>query len=77
MDGEPFVVSALINGCAFTKTIINTGCLSNGLCDPRFTQRHGLTCLKITPRQVTGVDGKLTDKTDKVIAIKLDLEGHI
>jgi hypothetical protein len=33
--------------------------------------------LKITPRQVTGIDGKLTDKTDKVIAIKLDLEDYI
>ena len=77
MDGEPFVVSALIDGYAFAETMIDTGCLSNGLCDPRFARRHGLTRLKITPRQVTGIDGKLTNKTDKVIAIKLDLEGYI
>jgi hypothetical protein len=57
--------------------MIDTSCLSNRLCDPRFTRRHGLTRLKITPRQVTGIDEKLTDETDEVIAIKLDLEGHI
>lgn len=77
MDGEPFVISALIDGRAFAETMIDTGCLSNGLCDPRFARRHGLTRLKIEPRQVTGVDGKLTDETDEVVAIKLDLEGHI
>ena len=77
MDGEPFVVSALIDGCAFAETMIDTGCLSNGLCDPRFARRHGLTRLKIAPRQVTGVDGKLTDETDEVVAIELDLEGHV
>jgi hypothetical protein len=77
IDGEPFVVSALIDGCAFTETMIDTGCLFNGLCDPRFARRHSLTRLKIAPRQVTGVDGKLTDETDEVVAIKLDLEGHV
>jgi hypothetical protein len=77
IDGEPFIISALIDSYAFTETMIDTGCLSNGLCDPRFARRHGLTRLKITPRQVTGVDGKLTDETDEVIAIELDLEGHV
>jgi hypothetical protein len=32
--------------------------------------------LKITPRSVTGVDGKLTAVTDEVAAIELDLDGH-
>jgi hypothetical protein len=76
MDGEPFVVSALIDGRAFAETMIDTSCLSNGLCDPRFARKHGLVRLKIEPRQVIGVDGKLIDETDKVVAIKLDLEGH-
>jgi hypothetical protein len=77
MDGEPFIISALIDGYAFTETMIDTSCLSNGLCDPRFARRHSLTRLKIIPRQVTGVDGKLIDETDEVIAIELDLEGHV
>jgi hypothetical protein len=50
MDGEPFIILALINGCAFAKTMINTGCLSNRLYDPRFARRHSLMYLKITPR---------------------------
>ena len=33
--------------------------------------------MKIAPRQVTGVDGKLTDETDEVIAVELNLEGHV
>jgi hypothetical protein len=77
IDGEPFVVLALINSYAFAETMINTSCLSNGLCNPRFARRHGLTRLKITPRQVTGVNRKLTNETDEVVAIELDLEGHV
>ena len=77
INGEPFIISTLIDGCAFTETMIDTGCLFNGLYDPRFIQRHSLTRLKITLRQVTGIDGKLTDETDEVIAIELDLEGHV
>jgi hypothetical protein len=76
MDGEPFIVSALIDGCSFAETLIDTGCLSHGLCDPRFARKNKLTRLKITPRQVTGVDGKLTAITDEVVAVNLDLDGH-
>jgi hypothetical protein len=76
MDGEPFVVSALINSHSFAETLIDTGCLSNGLCDPRFARRNGLTRLKIALRQVTGVDGKLTDVTDEVVAVDLDLDSY-
>jgi hypothetical protein len=57
--------------------MIDTGCLFNGLYDPRFTRKHSLTRLKITPRQVIGVDRKLTDETDEVVAVELDLEGYI
>jgi predicted aspartyl protease len=76
IDGEPFIVLALINSRSFAKTLIDTGYLSYGLCDPRFARKNRLIRLKITPRQVTGVDGKLTAITDEVIAIELDLDGH-
>ena len=76
MDGEPFVISALVDGHSFAETLIDTGCLSYGLCDPRFARRNRLTRLKITPRSVTGVDGKLTAVTDEVVAVELDLDGH-
>ena len=76
MDGEPFIISALIDGCSFAEILIDTGCLSHRLYDPRFIRKNKLTRLKITPRQVTGVDGKLTAVTDEVIAVNLDLDGH-
>jgi hypothetical protein len=57
--------------------MININCLFNGLYNLRFIRKHSLTRLKIISRQVTGVDGKLTDETDEVVAVKLDLEGHI
>ena len=76
MDGEPFIISVLINSYSFAETLIDTGCLSHRLCDPRFIRKNKLTRLKITPRQVTGVDGKLTAVTDEVIAVNLDLDSH-
>jgi hypothetical protein len=76
MDGEPFTVSALVNNTTFAKTLIDTGCLSYGLCDPKFASKNRLQRLKIAPRSVTGVDGKLTAVTDEVVAIELDLDGH-
>ena len=76
INGEPFIISVLINGYSFTETLIDTGCLSHRLYDPRFTRKNKLTRLKITPRQVTSIDGKLTAVTDEVIAVNLNLSGY-
>jgi hypothetical protein len=76
MDREPFIVLVLIDSYSFTNTLVNTGCLSNRLCDPRFARKNGLICLKIITRQVTGVDGKLMDETDEVVAVEIDLDGY-
>jgi hypothetical protein len=76
MNGEPFIILALINGYSFAKTLIDTGCLSHGLCDPRFAQKNKLMRLKIILRQVIGIDGKLMAIMDKVVAINLDLDGY-
>jgi len=40
MDGVPFTVSALVNNMAFAETLIDTGCLSYGLCDPKFASKN-------------------------------------
>jgi hypothetical protein len=50
MDGEPFIISALIDGYSFAETLIDTGCLSYRLCDPRFARKNKLTRLKIILR---------------------------
>jgi hypothetical protein len=76
MDGEPFIISVLIDGYSFAETLIDTGCLSHRLYDPRFIRKNKLTRLKITLRQVTGIDGKLTAITDEVIAVNLDLNNY-
>jgi hypothetical protein len=76
IDGEPFIISALINGCSFAETLIDTSCLSHKLYDPRFTRKNKLTRLKITPRQVINVDRKLTAVINEVIAVNLDLDSH-
>jgi hypothetical protein len=76
MDREPFTVLVLINSHSFAETLIDSGCLSNGLYNPRFARRNRLTRLKIILRQVTGINGKLTDVTDEVVAIELDLDNY-
>lgn len=76
MDGSPFCVSALVNSHSFAITLIDTGCLSYGLCDTKFARKHNLERLKIAPRTVTGVDGKITAVTDEIVAVDLDLDGH-
>ena len=76
MDGEPFIVSVLIDGCSFAETLIDTGCLSHRLYDPRFIRKNKLTRLKIILRQVTGIDKKLTAIIDEVIAVNLDLNSY-
>ena len=76
MDGEPFIISVLINGYSFAETLIDTDCLSHRLYDPRFIRKNKLTRLKIILRQVTGIDKKLTAIIDEVIAVNLDLNNY-
>jgi hypothetical protein len=42
MDGVPFTVSVLVNNTAFAETLIDTGCLSYRLCDPKFASKNRL-----------------------------------
>jgi len=76
MDGEPFVVSALVNDMSFASTLIDTGCLSYGLCDPRYAQKHNLARLRIQPRELTAFDGQVSASVNEVVAITMDLDGH-
>ena len=76
MDGEPFIISVLIDGYSFAETLIDTGCLFYRLYDLRFIRKNKLTRLKIILRQVISIDRKLTAVTDEVIAVNLDLDSH-
>jgi hypothetical protein len=76
MDGEPFLVSTLVNKDCFAKTLVDTGCLSYGLVDSRFATRHNLQRLEIPPREVTGFDALSDDTISEVAVISMDISGH-
>jgi hypothetical protein len=76
MIGDPFVVSALINDITFADTLIDTGCLSYGLCDTRFARKHNLPRIPIKPRDITGFDGKASSTVNEVAVVSLDLDGY-
>jgi hypothetical protein len=76
MDCEPFVVSALINGSCFAETLVDTRCLSYGLCDPSFAQKNAFTRVRIEPQTVSGVDGRVTAEINEVAVVHLDLDGY-
>ena len=76
MDGEPFIISVLINSCSFAETFIDTNCLSHRLYDPRFIRKNKLTRLKIILRQVININKKLTAIINEVIAVNLDLNSY-
>jgi hypothetical protein len=76
MDREPFIILVLIDSYSFTNTLVNTSYLSNRLCNPRFTRKNSLIHLKIATRQVTGIDRKLIDETDEVVAIEINLDSY-
>lgn len=59
MNGKPFAVNAYVNDITFANTLIDTGCLSYGLCDSRFAQKNNLARLKMNPREVVEFDGKI------------------
>lgn len=76
MDYKPFIVLALINSSCFTETLINTRCLSYGLCDPSFAQKNAFTYVQIEPQTVLGVDSCVIAKINEVIVVYLDLDGY-
>jgi hypothetical protein len=76
MDCDPFIVLALIDNTCFTETLVNTRCLSYRLCDLRFVQKNKLICLQIDPRTISGVNGWVITKINKVAVVRLDLDSY-
>jgi hypothetical protein len=75
MEGRPFLVSALVDSVAYAKTLIDSGCLSYGLCDSRFARRHDLQRIKIEPREMEGFN-KAIETVDEIVGITMDIDGH-
>ncbi|RKF84269.1 hypothetical protein GcM1_127001, partial [Golovinomyces cichoracearum] len=76
MDCKPFIVNTFINDIVSTSTLIDTGCLSYGLCDSNFAQKNNLVRLKVNPREVVGFDGKIASSVNEVAVVDIDLDGH-
>ena len=67
---------ALINNISFVNTLINTRYLSYGLCDSNYARRNNLTRLRITLREVTTFNGKVSTSIREVVVVTLDLDRH-
>ena len=69
-------MSALINNISFVNTLIDTRYLSYGLCDSNYARRNNLTRLRITLREVTAFNGKVSTFIREVVVVTLDLDRH-
>jgi hypothetical protein len=76
MDGPPFVVSAIVNRESSTTALIDSGCLSYGLIDSRYVQKHGLQRIQIQPRAMVGFDAPTQGQITEVTTVQLDIGGY-
>ena len=49
MNIQPFTIQSLIDYNTTAHILIDTGCLSYSIISERFTQKHHLTILEISP----------------------------
>jgi predicted aspartyl protease len=77
MEGPPFIVSTLVNRDCIAHTLIDTGCLSYGVINSRFAQKHNLQRIRVRPRTMTGYDNTTESVVDEVAAIRIDIDGHV
>jgi predicted aspartyl protease len=55
----------------------DTGCLSYGLVDSRFAQKHNLQRIRIKPCTMTGYNETNEEVVSEVAVIQGDIDGHI
>ena len=77
MHCDPIIVSALENHNSFARTMVDTGCLTYGLCDPIYALKQNLERIKIKPFYIEAFDGeKVARPIQEVVTINIDLEGY-
>lgn len=54
----------------------DTGCGSNGVIDCRYARKHGLKRIRIPRETIVGFTGDVGSKTDYVVAVEMDINGH-
>jgi hypothetical protein len=76
MNSPPFLVSTLVNGTCFAKTLVDCGCLAYGIIDSHFVTKHNLKCMPIEPRSITSFKGVSTSYITEVAWMSIDINGH-
>ena len=76
MDGEPFIVSTRVNGIAFAKTLIDSGCLAYGTVSERFARKWHLDRISIPPRALAELKSVTSNAITEVAYMDIDLDGH-
>jgi hypothetical protein len=77
MHCDPIVVSALVNYNSFARTMVDTGCLSYGLCDPVYASKQNLRRIEIKPFYMEAFDGEKAARPIREVAVAdVDLEGY-
>src|ERR1700712_4404850 len=76
MDCPPFLISTIINQDCVTSALVDSGCLSYGLVDSRFAQKHQFERMAITPRTMTAFDAPISGFVREVAAVVLDISGY-
>ncbi len=77
MHCDPIVLSALVNQNSFARTMVDTGCLCYGLCDPVYATKQNLERIKIRPLQLEAFDGEKARRPILEVAVAdIDLEGY-
>jgi predicted aspartyl protease len=65
-----------VNSECSASTLVDSGCLSYGLIDSRFTRKHNLQRIKISPRIMTGFNVLISGLINEVTVVQLDIGGH-
>ena len=77
MHCDPIIVSTLVNHNSFARTMVDTGCLSYGLCDPVYASKQNLERIRIKPFYMEAFDGeKAARPVEEVAVADIDLEGY-
>ena len=76
MDCPPFLISTIINQEYSIPVLVDSGCLSYGLVDSRFAQKHRFERISITPRTMEAFDAPASGIVREVAVVMLDVNGY-
>jgi transposase InsO family protein len=77
MHCKPIILNPLINGTAYAKSMVDSGCSCYGLCDPAFATKTNLERIEIRPFYMEAFDGaKAKEPIREVVVADVDLEGY-